>query len=266
MNTRVYKIYRALKALRPISISSDGSQDCVVVEAKKDSILKVARWVHVDGSENATIVEHYVWERSEQYDIYPTVSTIPLLNSFFQFFVKEWEIPRIHLFEYNSHVFTRVHGKIYHAKSMSFSRDFDTNAMCMGYGSEAILSRDYPNLGLFHLYREIDNMLTETYNILLRLRFEEDRGRKLLGGKPLSAILNELESLYEDYNHFYQLYGERYGLEWGFVYTDWLNIAWDTVPKLHRSVKRLFAKAMAYDYALLEEEEKQLKPVPVAHA
>jgi len=266
MNARVYKIYRAVADLKPVSLVSKDNEDWVVVDLNEGTVKKVARWFHVQGSENVAIVEHAVWERSEQYEFHPTVSTIPLLNSFFQYFVEEWELPRIRLFEYNSRVFARVQGKTYHAKYMSFSRAFDSKTMAIYYGSEVKLSRDYPHLGLFHLYRDIDNMLTETYNILLRLKNEEEKGRKYLSGRRLSAILSELESLYEDYNHFYDVYGKMYGLEGGFIYTDWLSEAWGTVPKLHRSVKRLFAKALSYDYALLEEEEKQSKSVPVVHA
>ena len=260
MNLYAYKIYRSLVDLKPASLVSRDFEDWVVIDVNEGTVKKVAKWFHVRGTENSLIVERSLWEHSERYEIYPTVSTIPLLNSFFQYFVKEWELPRIHLFEYNSHVFSRVHGKTYHAKSMSFYRELDSKAMAIYYGSEARLSRDYPHLGLFRLYREIDNMLSEVYEIILRLSTEEKKGRKHLRGRPLSAILSELVSLYEDYNHFYQLYGERYGLEWGFVYTDWLSEAWEAVPVLFRSVKRLLVRASLYDYALVQEERAKKAP------
>jgi len=173
MNGYAYKIYRAVVDLRPVSLASKGFEDWVVIDAKEDTVKKVAKWLHIRGSESDVIAEHSVWERSEQYEFHPNIHVIPLLNDFFQYFTKEWELPRIHLFEYNSHVFARVQGKTYHAKSMSFSRAFGSKEMAMSY--EVILLRDYPNLGLFHLYRDIDNMLAETYNILLRLKNEEDR-------------------------------------------------------------------------------------------
>jgi len=262
MNGYIHNIYRAVANLRPVSLTSFLFEDWVVVDVKGDGKPKKATWYHVRGSQSVSVVEHSVSERSELYEIHPNVVAIPLLNGFFQYFAKEWDLPKIHLFEYNSHVFARVQGKTYHATSMRFTRALDSNFMSIYYGVEARLERDYPYLGLFHMYRGIDHMLVDVYEILLRLKKEEDKGRRYLRGRRLEKIIDDLLSLYEDYRHFYIVYGEKYGLQDGFVYTGWLSEAWETVPVLYRSVKRLLDKALFYDYALVQEE--RAKTVPVA--
>jgi hypothetical protein len=254
MNCHIHNIYRAVVNLRPASLTSflKDFEDWVVVDVKGHG--KKAVWYHVQGSESVAVVEHSVSERSELYEIHPVIGAIPLLNCFFQYFAKEWGLPKIHLFEYNSHVFASVQGKTYHAMSMRFTRALYSNFMSIYYGVEARLEKDYPNLGLFHMYRGIDHMLAEIYEVMLRL--EKEDKVKYLRGRRLAKILDELLSLYEDYRHFYLVYGEKYGLQDGFVYTDWLSEAWETVPELFRSVKRLLDKALLYDRALVQERSK----------
>jgi hypothetical protein len=260
MNDHIYKIYRALVDCKNY-VYSEGwgkPEDWVHVFVSEQS--RKAVWDHID-KDVTVLVEHTVGERSEQYDIHPTVTTIPLLNRFFEYFVEDWKLPRIRLFEYNGLVFARIQGKTFHARYMRFSRALDSNVMTIYYGIEAKLESDYPYLGLFRLYREIDYMLVDVYEVLRRLNKEADK-RRFLRNKRLTQIIDELLSLYEDYRHFYIVYGEKYGLQDGFVYTGWLSEAWETIPALYRSVQRLHGKALFYDHALVQEE--RAKTVPVA--
>jgi hypothetical protein len=259
MNAYAYKIYRAVVNLRPLTSFSKDFEDCVVVDVN-DGKSK-ATWYHVQGSKSVVLVEHSVSERSELYEIHPTVDAIPLLNSFLQHFSKDWELPKMHLFEYNSHVFARIQGKTYHAMSMRFTRALDSKFMSIYYGVEARLEKDYPYLSLFRLYRDIGGMLTEVYEIMLRLKKEEERGRRQLRGKPLTRVFHDLLSLYEHYSFFYTSYGEMYGLQDRFIYVDWISEAWETIPALYKSVQRLFDKALFYDYALVQEERAKTAPV-----